>query len=109
MTAPEKVVQEQVEAYNRQDLEGFLKAYSPDIRLYTYPGQEIGSGLESMRATYGKTFADNPKLKVKIAKRIVQGEYVIDHELVDTGSREFAAVAIYRVKDGRIIEVRFLE
>ena len=62
-----------------------------------------------MRETYGKTFADNPELKVKIAKRIVQGEYVIDHEQVNTGRREFAAVAIYRVRDDKIIEVRFLK
>ncbi len=75
-----------------------------------YPNQEMGAaGLDSMRTTYGKLFADNPKLKVKIARRIVQGEYVIDHEHVDTGSREFDAVAIYRVKDDKIIEVRFLK
>jgi hypothetical protein len=109
LTGPEKVVQEQVEAYNRHDIEGFLKTYSPDIKLYDFPGKEITSGLESMRMTYGKLFAENPKLKVKIAKRIVQGEYVIDHEQGSTGSREFAAVAIYRVKDDKIIEVRFLE
>jgi uncharacterized protein (TIGR03067 family) len=106
---PEKIVQEQVEAYNRHDIEAFLKTYSADIRLFTYPDQEMGVGLESMRKTYGKIFAENPKLKVEIAKRIVQGEYVIDHEQVNTGSRQFAAVAIYRVKDGKIIEVRFLK
>jgi hypothetical protein len=39
-----------------------------------------------MRKTYGKIFAENPKLKVEIAKRIVQGEYVIDHEQVNTGA-----------------------
>ena len=109
LIGPEKIVQEQVEAYNRHDIEAFLKTYSPDIKLFTYPDQEVGAGLESMRKTYGKLFADNPKLKVEIAKRIVQGEYVIDHEQVNTGSREFAAVAIYRVKAGKIIEVRFVK
>jgi hypothetical protein len=109
VAGPERVVQEQVDAYNRHDLEGFLKTYSPETKLYAFPDQERGVGLEYMRTIYGKLFADNPMLKVKIARRIVQGEYVIDHEQVNTGSREFAAVAIYRVKDDKIIEVRFLK
>jgi hypothetical protein len=109
LTGPEKVVQDQVEAYNRHDIEAFLKAYSPENKLYVFPDQEIGKGLDSMRTTYGKLFADNPKLKVEIAKRIVQGEYVIDHEQVSTGTRDFAAVAIYRVQGDKITEVRFLK
>jgi uncharacterized protein (TIGR03067 family) len=109
LTDPEKLVQEQVEAYNRHDLEAFLKTYSADIKLYTYPDQKLSAGLEAMRKTYGKMFADNPDLKVKIAKRIVQGEIVIDQEEVNTGKSQFTAVAIYRVKEGKIIEVRFVE
>lgn len=109
LTGPEKVVQEQVEAYNRHDIEAFLKNYSSEIKLYAFPDREMGKGLESMRTTYGKLFADNPKLKVEIAKRIVQGEYVIDHEQVSTGTRDFSAVAIYRVQGDKIVEVRFLK
>jgi uncharacterized protein (TIGR03067 family) len=106
---PEKVVQEQVEAYNRSDLEGFLKVYSADVKLYTYPDKELSSGLEAMRKGYGKMFAENPDLKVKIAKRIVQGDTVIDKEEVSTSKGAFTATAIYRVKEGKIIEVRFVE
>jgi hypothetical protein len=109
VTGPEKVVQEQVEAYNRHDIEAFAKTYSSDHKRYVFPDQEMGTGLESLRTTYGKLFAENPKLKVKIAKRIVQGEYVIDQEEVSTGTRDFTAVAIYRVKDGKIVEVRFVK
>jgi hypothetical protein len=39
----------------------------------------------------------------------VQGEIVIDQEEVNTGKSQFTAVAIYRVKEGKIIEVRFVE
>jgi uncharacterized protein (TIGR03067 family) len=106
---PEKVVQEQVEAYNRRDLEGFLKTYSADVKLYTYPDKELSSGLEAMRKGYGKMFAENPDLKVKIARRIVQGDTVIDKEEVSTSKGEFTATAIYRVKEGKIIEVWFVE
>ena len=105
---PEKLVQEQVEAYNRHDLEAFLKTYSTEIKVFNFPDQEMSTGLDALRKIYGKMFADNPDLKVKIARRIVQGEVVIDQEEVNTGKREFTAVAIYRVKEGKIIEVRFL-
>jgi hypothetical protein len=62
-----------------------------------------------MRKGYGKMFAENPDLKVKIARRIVQGDTVIDKEEVSTSKGEFTATAIYRVKEGKIIEVRFVE
>jgi hypothetical protein len=108
ITGPEKVVQEQVEAYNRHDIEAFLKTYSPEIKLYNFPDKETATGLDSLRTTYGKLFANEPGLKVKIARRIVQGDYVIDQEEVSTGRREFKAVAIYQVKGDKITEVRFM-
>lgn len=109
ISAPEKVVQEQLEAYNRHDVDAFLKTYSAEIKLYDFPGKEISSGLDAMRKTYGRLFERVPDLKAKIAKRIVQGDYVIDHEEVSGGGRESKAVAIYRVKNEKITAVWFLE
>jgi uncharacterized protein (TIGR02246 family) len=107
--SPERVVQDQVEAYNRHDLDSFLGFYSPDVKLYDFPGKEVSSGLDAMRKTYGKLFADNPELKVDIVKRIVQGDTVIDQEAVSvTSRRRFTAVAIYRVKEGKIAGVWFV-
>ena len=107
--SPERAVQEQVEAYNRHDLDSFLGFYSPDVKLYDFPEKEVSSGLDAMRKTYGKLFADNPDLKVDIAKRIVQGDTVIDQEAVSVTNRpRFTAVAIYRVKDGKIAAVWFV-
>jgi hypothetical protein len=108
VSGPENVVQEQVEAYNRHDLEAFLKTYSPEIKLYAFPDKELSSGLEAMRESYGKLFKRDPDLKVKIAKRIVQGDCVIDHEEVSGGGRPFTVATIYRVKDGKITAIWFL-
>ena len=69
----------------------------------------MGKGRESMRPNYAKLFADSPELKVKIAKRIVQGEFVIDQEQVSRGGRESTVVAIYRVKGDKITAVWFLK
>ena len=49
----------------------------PDVKLYNIPGKEVSSSVDAMRKTYGRLFADNPDLKVDIAKRIVQGDTVI--------------------------------
>ena len=109
VSEPEKIVQEQLEAYNRHDVEAFLKTYSSEIKLYEFPDKELSSGLDAMRKTYGKLFEREPDRKAKIAKRIVQGDYVIDHEEVSGGDRKFTAVAIYRVKDGKIAAVWFVK
>jgi hypothetical protein len=107
---PERIVQEQVEAYNRHDLDAFLGFYSPEIKLYDFPVKEVSSGLGAMRKIYGKLFADNPGLKVDIVKRIVQGDIVIDQEAVaGAGRRRSTAVAIYRVREGKIAAVWFVE
>jgi hypothetical protein len=109
VSEPEKIVQEQLEAYNRHDVEAFLKTYSAEIKLYEFPDKELSSGLDAMRKTYGKLFEREPDRKAKIARRIVQGDYVIDHEEVSGGGRKFTAVAIYRVKDGKIAAVWFVK
>jgi hypothetical protein len=109
VTEPEKVVQEQLEAYNRHDLDAFLKTYSPEIKLYEFPDKELSTGLDAMRKGYGEFFKAEPNVKATIAKRIVQGDYIIDHEQITGASRNFNAVAIYLVKDGKITKVWFLE
>ena len=107
--SPEQVVQKQVEAYNRHDLDGFLSFYAADVKLYDFPDKERSSGLDAMRKTYGKLFADNPDLKVDIPKRIVQGDTVIDQEFVFVNeNHRIKAVAIYRVVNGKIAAVWFV-
>jgi hypothetical protein len=109
VSEPEKIVQEQLEAYNRHDVDAFLKTYSSEIKLYEFPDKELSSGLDAMRKTYGKLFEQQPDRKARIAKRIVHGDFVIDHEEVSGGGRKFTAVAVYRVKDGKINAVWFLK
>ena len=107
-SGPEKVVQEQVEAYNRQYIDAFLKTYSPEVKLYDFPDKETASGLEALRERYGKLFKREPGPSVRIVRRIVQGDCVIDHEEVRVRERRFTVVAIYRVKGDKIIAVWFL-
>jgi uncharacterized protein (TIGR02246 family) len=108
---PENTVQDQVDAYNARDLEAFLDTYAEDAVLSELPGgREIASGREAMRPVYASLFEKTPDLHAGIENRIVQGNFVVDHEAVTgfPGHDVHRAVAIYHVRDGRIDRVWFL-
>jgi hypothetical protein len=110
VSAEERIVQTQLEAYNRHDIDAFAATYAPGVRGYRYPDQATFVGLDSLRAGYARFFASAPAVHATVLQRIVQGPYVIDHEEI-TGlpnGRTQRAVAIYEVRDGLIATVRFL-
>lgn len=109
-SSPEQVVQAQLDAYNSHDIDAFMATYAPDLKLYAHPDRLTASGQEQVREQYGRLFANTPNLNARVATRIVQGSFVIDHEVV-TGlpnGGEMRAVAIYEVRDGLIQNVWFL-
>jgi hypothetical protein len=75
-----------------------------------FPDKLLSSGLASMRENYAKLFEKAPELHASITNRITQGNYVIDQEVVtgSPGTKELTVVAIYEVKDGKIVNVWFL-
>jgi len=109
--SPETVVQRQVEAYNRRDIDAFLSYYARDVKIYRLPGNEpVTVGREGMRPRYTTFFEENPELNCHIMRRTVSGNFVVDHEFV-TGVKKrprLRAVAVYQVKDGLIQNVWFL-
>lgn len=108
--SPEAVVQAQLDAYNRHDLEGFLATYADDAVLVKHPDQVTQTGKAQMRERYAKRFA-NPSIRAEILQRMTFGRFVIDHERVTAppAKGELVAVAIYEVRDGKIVRVTFLE
>lgn len=87
-----------------------MATYAPDVRMYQHSDRLVTDGLDAVRATYGKLFASAPDLEATVTSRIVQGNFVIDHEHVTGLDRdsELRAVAIYEVSDGKIRNVWFL-
>ena len=65
-------------------------------------------GLEKMRGNYASFFEKTPDLHCKILKRMVYKDKVIDHELVTANGKNFKAVAIYEMKNGKIVSVTFM-
>lgn len=108
-SSPEAIVQAQLDAYNRRDLEGFLGFYSEDAVLLNYPDTITQTGKAEMRARYEKRFA-NPDVHATIVRRIVFDRFVIDHEQITAppSTDVIEAVATYEVRDGKIVRVTFL-
>lgn len=104
-TAPEIVVQRQLDAYNARDIDALLATYAPDARQYEHPATLLATGAADMRARMVPRFAE-PNLHARLLQRVVMGNIVIDHEEVirtfPEGSGRVDMVAIYEVVDGKI-------
>ncbi len=108
--SPEELVQMQLNAYNARNLEAFLTPYSDDVEIYNYPGELTAKGKEKIRPQYESMFKNYTDLHCELVNRIVQGNTVIDQERV-TGipnMEVLEAIAIYKIKDGKIAEVHFI-
>lgn len=110
LQAPIEVVQAQVDAYNQRDLERFLSFYADEAQIFDYPDHLLMAGKDAMRERYRKLFEPAPQLHALILNRIAFDRFVIDRESV-TGradGKTIEAVAIYEIRDGRIVRVTFL-
>ena len=109
--SPADVVQAQLEAYNAQDLDAFLKTYAEDCVIADLNGAPTQSGAAQIRARYAKTFADFPKNRAWVEHRMALGDVVIDHEKGERSPEGpfFEALVVYTVKNGRIARVDFVK
>lgn len=108
--SPEAIVDAQLAAYNRRDLEGFLSFYAEDAVLANHPDEVTQTGKAEMRTRYQRRFS-NPDVHAEIIKRITFGRFVIDHERVvaaPPATGKIEAVVVYEIKDGKIVRVTFL-
>lgn len=102
--------QGQLEAYNRQDIDGFLKWYTDDVEIYNFPDEPVLKGKEKMRERYITAWKQNPDQKAKITDRIINGKTVVDKEHITGRSNGIEAnvIAIYRIENGKIGKVYFI-
>lgn len=105
---PVLVVQQQLDAYNNRDLEGFLATYAENVQIYNYPNELSTEGIKAIRSSYGEFFEKTEDLHCEVKNRIHIGNIIIDEELITANGRTFKAVAIYEVVNERIERVTFL-
>lgn len=106
----EKAAQGQLEAYNRKDIEGFLKWYTDDVEIYNFPDELVLKGKEKMRERYINSWNQNPNQKAEVTKRIINGNTIVDKEHVTgrSGGVEVNVIAIYRLENKKISRVYFI-
>lgn len=107
-TSPRYLAEAQLTGYNNRDIDAFLKPFAKDVKVYRFPNTLSYKGIDKMRTSYASFFENTPDLHCKILKRIVYKDKVIDHELVTANGRQFKAVAIYTIKNGKIATVTFM-
>lgn len=106
----EQLAQQQLDAYNKRDIEAFLAPYADSVAVYMYPNQLMYKGKETMRQQYAGMFANTPDLFCKLQNRMVLANTVIDHELVtfDKLQPPMQAIAVYTINSDKIVAVRFI-
>ncbi|WP_281987455.1 nuclear transport factor 2 family protein [Aquimarina aggregata] len=107
--SPEHIVQKQLDAYNARDIDAFLATYSNTIKVFSYPNELNYEGKETMKKSYASFFDSTPDLHCEIKNRIVIGNKVIDEEFLTINGKNYAAAAIYEVKNGKIVKVTFIQ
>ncbi len=106
---PETIVNNQLEAYNRRDIDEFNKTYTKDVKLYEFPENITSNGIDELEKRYQVIFQKVPDLNAEIMNRIVLGNKVIDKEKATINGKTYYAIAIYEVDDGLISKVTFIQ
>jgi len=117
-TEPEKqaikVVDQQLNAYNNQDIEAFIATYHPKVEIYNFPNELKYIGRDKLKQNYIGMFESLKCLNASSKKRIVLNNTVIDHELAQMCKKDknivdkrFEVIAVYEIEDGLIKRVMF--
>jgi putative hydrolase of HD superfamily len=108
---PREVVEAQLAAYNRKDIEGFMEYWAEEAEYYAHPGTLLARGREGIRARHIERFKE-PDLWGKLVSRTVIDDKVIDHEVVTRnfpeGKGTLEVVCIYEVKNEKIAKAWFI-
>jgi hypothetical protein len=110
LPTPLEVAQQQLDAYNAQDIDAFVATFAPDAAIYMRLGDEAPHtvGSNAIRTLYGNLFKNHPQNRSILMGRMVEGNYVIDHEYLTGREKPVTIVAIYEIEDGLIRRCWFI-
>lgn len=104
---PLEIVNKRMNFYNQHTFLDFIKLYSEDVKIYTYPDQLLGTGTKNFSSIFKPKFKSK-SIQVEIISQMNNGKHVINHEIVTEDGVETKYVSIYEVNDGLITSVRFV-
>ena len=96
------VVQRHVDAYNSHDLDAIAALYIKDISIMDGEEERVRGIDDLLTRVFKDQFANN--CRVEVLTRIVQGEWVVDHQIMYGTARGDSTrlVVGYRVRNGLI-------
>jgi hypothetical protein len=91
-------------------LTALLPFFAKDAEIFMNVGdtEPAIKGRGEIHERYGKMFTENPQNKSTLMGRMVQGNFVFDHEWITGRDSEFKIVAIYEVQAGLIVRAWFV-
>jgi len=108
------IVDQQLAAYNAQNIEAFIATYHKDVEIYNFPNELKYKGRAKLKKAYQGMFSQLKCLNASSLKRIVLNNTVIDYELAQMCSEKkeivdtkVEVIAIYEVEEGLIKRVMF--
>ncbi|GLS76096.1 steroid Delta-isomerase [Oharaeibacter diazotrophicus] len=103
-------VRRQLDAYNRRDIDDFMRWWADDARCFAFPDTPLAEGAAAIRARHVERFRE-PDLHGRLLSRVVVGNLVVDHETVTRnfpdGRGEVEVVCLYEVSGGLIVRAWF--
>jgi len=110
-----QIVDLQLQAYNSQNITAFAATYHDDVEIHAFPGGLQYQGKDELIKRYGKKFAELKCLNASSLTRMVQGRFLVDHELAQSCSKKagevdqsIKVIAAYEIVDGLIKRVTFM-
>lgn len=106
-----EIAQNQLDAYNEQDLEKHLSYFAEDMTIANLREAPNLEGLAAYRERMDGVFKQFPENKVELLGRMVVGNKVLDHEKVmrSPDAEPFEVVAVYTIENGKIKNVDFIK
>jgi uncharacterized protein (TIGR02246 family) len=110
LSAAERVVRMQYDAYNRHDLEAFVATHAPDVRFYRYPDSLVLNGRAAVRERFERLFATAPQVHATVDARMARGDIVVWQETATgmPGGKTNTAISLWEVHGGQITRVLFI-
>src|SRR6187551_3485482 len=78
---PLEIVNKRMDFYNQHNFIEFIKLYSPDVEIYTYPDKLLGTGTDNITSIFKPKFIAK-SIQVEIISQMYNGSHVINHEIV---------------------------
>lgn len=95
------VVKQRIDAFNAGNLEGYLKAHHPEVKIYRYPDRLLGTGRDHLERIFGEAI-ESKSAKVEVIDQWVLNDVVVSRERLTLAGASEEVISLYSV-DGDTI------